>query len=371
MKIGIDARLYRSSTAGIGRYSQNLIKNLLEIDSDNQYVLLMTAEDKKDFEQSGIQANNVEIIETTIEHYSLAEQINLAKLITAQNCDLWHFLNFNVPLNFHGKYIVTIHDLTLFYYEGRNKKNLIHKLAYKYIFGQACRKAQKIVAVSNATKNDLMMVFKIDSAKIEVVYEAADDKQLIEVGESAVAQLNQKFGLGDLPVILYVGQWRPHKNLIGLIEAFNLLRKDLPAKLAIVGKIDLAFPEVLKVIDKSPYLSDIIKSGFVSDKTLASFYRRANVFVFPSFYEGFGLPGLEAMASGVPVVSSDRTSLPEIYGSAALYFNPSDPEDMSQKIKQVLTDQTLSQRLINEGFSQIKKFSWRKTAEEMLKLYKQ
>jgi len=369
MKIGIDARLYRSSAAGIGRYSQNLIKNLLELDSENQYVFLMTREDKEDFEKNHFLNKNIEIVETEIEHYSLAEQTKLPKILDSLKCDFWHFLNFNVPVSFKGKFIVTIHDLTLFYYPGRSRKSFLHKLAYKYIFGQACKNAQTIVAVSNSTKKDIIDVFKTKEDKIKVVFEAADDKTFQNIDKRELDNINKQYNLGDSSLILYVGQWRPHKNLTGLIEAFNLIRKDLNAKLAIVGKIDPAFPEVTEAIDKSPYLRDIIKSGFINDKTLAAFYARANVFVFPSFYEGFGLPGLEAMAAGLPVVSANQTSLPEIYGQAAVYFNPSDPQDMAQKITSVLEDESLRTDLIQKGFEQTKKFSWRKTAEEMLKLY--
>lgn len=380
MKIGIDARLYRSSAAGIGRYSQNLIKNLLDIDHENEYVLLMTKEDAEEFKTQNSKlkttTQNLKIVVTDIEHYSLSEQLKLPKILEAEKCDLWHFLNFNVPVRFKGKFIVTIHDLTLFYYPGRSKKSFLHKLAYKYIFGQACRNALEIVAVSESTKKDIMQVFKTGDEKISVVYEAADDmksfaneKTFQDVGQSDIEKINQDYDLGGLPLVLYVGQWRPHKNLTGLIEAFNILRQSTEAKLAIVGKVDPAFPEVAETIDKSPYLSDIIKSGFVDEKTLAAFYSRANVFVFPSFYEGFGLPGLEAMMNGLPVASSDRTSLPEIYEDAAVYFNPSDPKDIAQKVKQILKDKTLRHNLISKGYAQAHKFSWRKMAEKMLKLY--
>ena len=182
-------------------------------------------------------------------------------------------------------------------------------------------------------------------------------------------KLNYK--IGDVPTILYVGQWRPHKNLTGLIDAFNELRKSVPAKLVIVGKIDPAFPEVSEAIDISPYKYDIIRTGFVSEEELAGFYKLANVFVFPSFYEGFGLPGLEAMAAGLPVAASDRTSLPEIYGAGAIYFNPSDPIDMMEKIKQIICDLEVSSRLKIEGAKVFKKFSWVKTAQETLEVYKQ
>jgi glycosyltransferase involved in cell wall biosynthesis len=276
-----------------------------------------------------------------------------------------------VPVNFKEKYVVTIHDLTLFFYPGRSKRSFVYKLGYKYIFKKVCQNAQKIIAVSNSTKNDLMEVFKTESEKIKVIYEAADDKSIILTPEAQITNLKKGHQLTNQPVILYVGQWRPHKNLTGLIEAFNSLREEIEVKLIIVGKIDPMFPEVLESIDKSPYNNDIIKTGFVSENELTAWYKLATVFVIPSFYEGFGLPGLEAMAAGLPVVSSDRTSLPEIYQKGALYFNPSDAIDMEEKIKTVLTDVACRARLIREGQQVAKKFSWVKTAQETLAVYKE
>lgn len=375
MKIGIDARLYRGSTAGIGRYSQNLIKNILELDQENEYILLMTTEDEQEFkaqsEKLKAENRNVIIVITDIGHYSLAEQTKLSKILEEQKCDLWHFLNFNLPVNFKGNYVVTIHDLTLFFYEGRNKKSFIYKLAYKYIMSRACKNSKKIIAISEHTKHDIEQVFKINPEKIKVVYEAADDKEFCQVSSETISKIKNKYDLTEEPVILYVGQWRPHKNLTGLIQAFNELRKTVKAKLVIVGKVDLAFPEVSESIDISPNKSDIIKTGFVSEEELTAFYKLANVFVFPSYYEGFGLPGLEAMTAGLPVVSSDRTSLPEIYGKAAIYFNPSDIFDMKDKILSVIQNPEAAEELKLEGQKVISQFSWAKTAQETINIYKQ
>ena len=314
MRIGIDARLYRSSTAGIGRYTQNLIKNILEIDQENQYVLFMTPEDAREFKETSnnTQDTNYKVVSTDIAHYSIAEQTRLAKIIEDEKLDLVHFTNFNIPLNYKGKFVVTIHDLTLFFYPGRSRRSFIYKLAYKYIFRKACEKSSKIIAVSQSTKGDIENVFHIGSKKIKVIYEAADDKTFINPGDKTLDKISKKFNLNE-PVVLYVGQWRSHKNLVGLIKAFNILRQKLPCRLALVGKPDPAYPEVQQTIDKSPAVRDIIVPGFVSEEELSAWYKKAMVFAFPSFYEGFGLPGVEAMMAGTAVVASDRTSLPEIY----------------------------------------------------------
>lgn len=372
MKIGIDARLYRSSVAGIGRYSQNLIKNLLAIDSENQYVLFMTPEDAAEYRKNvKLQISNVKIKIVDIPHYSIAEQMKLPKIIAQEKCDLAHFLNFNFPVSFKGKFIVTIHDLTLFFYPGRAKNNFIYKLAYKYIFSAACRKSEKIIAVSKSTKNDIIRVFKTDPQKIKVIYEAADDKTFNQASEDITGKLKLRYAIGNMPILLYVGQWRQHKNLIGLIKAFEILRKKMPVKLAIVGKADAAYPEVLHAIDNSPYLRDIIRPGFVLEEELAAWYKVASVFVFPSFYEGFGLPGLEAMMAGLPVVASNRTSLPEIYRDGAVYFDPDDVSDMTEKIQEVILNKNISEKLVANGHKIAQSFSWAKTAQETLGVYRE
>lgn len=368
MRIGIDARLYRASVAGIGRYSQNLVKNLLEIDSKNQYCLILTPADA---EECNLEYPNLEIKIVNIPHYSLSEQTKLPKILSAEKFDLMHFLNFNVPVRYQGKFVVTIHDLTLFFYPGRSRNNFIYKSAYRYIFGSSCRKASKIIAVSQSTKKDIEKVFRINSSKIEVVYEAADDRVFASPGQETITELKNNHKIDADPVILYVGQWRPHKNLVGLIQAFDLLRQEMPVKLAIVGKPDNSFPEVRQAIDKSPFSRDIMVLGFVSDEDLAAWYKIASVFVFPSFYEGFGLPGLEAMIAELPVVSSDRTSLPEIYGQAAVYFDPGIVEGMKEKIKQVLLDQSLQKKLVENGKKVLERYSWKKTAQETLSVYRQ
>ncbi len=379
MRIGIDARMYRKGTAGIGRYSQNLIKNLLELDHENQYVLFMTPADEREARDQLRPFKNYKIVNVDITHYSLAEQTKLAGIIDREKCDLVHFLNFNYPVRFRGKFIVTIHDLTLLFYpEAANKTGFFRKKAFNYVIGQACRKAAKVIAVSENTKNDIIRTLAIDPAKITVIAEAADDKELA-FSPHLIEKLKGKYELSG-PVILYVGQFRQHKNVLNLLKAFTILRKDLDAKLVLVGKdadkinIDTStgsastLSEVERV-DKEEILRDTLRPGFVGDEELAAWYHLADVFVFPSLYEGFGLPGLEAMAVGLAVVASNKASLPEIYQEAALYFDPLKPEEIADKIKTVLSDQKTRDELIKKGKIQSKKYSWRKAAQETLKVY--
>lgn len=380
MKIGIDARMYRSSVAGIGRYSQNLIKNLLEIDRDDEFVLFMTLEDKKEFEklkiENSIKIKNCKLKIVNIPHYSLAEQTKLPGIIAKEKLDLMHFLNVNYPVRYKGKFIVTIHDLTLLFYpQTARDTNFFKQSAYKYTMKKACQNSAKIIAVSKNTKKDIIKAFTfrhgVTSDKIQVIYEAADDK--IAQTSNLKPQISNKYQNECLkanhkPIILYVGQFREHKNVGGLLNAYKILKKEIDCQLVLVGNVSEKYKNI---IDKDTDLRDTVVPGFVTDEELSAWYQEASVFVFPSFYEGFGLPGLEAMQAGTPVVASYASSLPEIYKDAAVYFDPKNPSDMAEKIKMVLQDRKLASNLIIEGKKVAAKYSWRKTAQETLKIYQE
>lgn len=369
MRIGIDCRMYRSSVAGIGRYSQNLIKNLLEIDQNDEFVLFMTPEDKKEFENSiKIENLKLKIIIANIPHFSLTEQTKFGRIIAAENLDLMHFLNFNHPINYKGKFIVTIHDLTLLLFPKTAKETNIFKYnAFKHVMKKAIMNSSKIIAVSQSTKKDIIKFFKAEPKKIEVIYEAADDKTTKLTADSL--KLKALYNV-TCPVILYVGQFREHKNLRRLIDAFEILRKVVKCKLVLLGNYE-SETKKNSLLGTSQFKNDIILPGFVTNQELEDWYQISTCLVFPSLYEGFGLPGLEAMQAGLPVVASNVSSLPEIYQNGALYFNPLDKDEIAGKIKEVITNQKLRQDLILKGIEVVKKYSWRKTAQETLDLYKQ
>ena len=374
LRIGIDGRMYRSEVAGISRYSQNLVKNLLAIDEKNQYILFMTPDDRKEFQKLSIknsELNNLKIVIVNIPHYSIAEQTKFAKIIDKENLDLMHFLNFNYPVNYKGKFITTIHDLTLIFFpETAKKTNLMKKLAFRYVMKKSCQNAIKIITDSENTKQDIIKYLKISNTKIVVTYLAADDKMFSRRSKTIVNHLKQKYQI-EISLIITVGQFRPHKNLPGLLQAFSILREKIDCKLVIVGTPDHTYEQFWQILKKSKYKKDIIITGFVSDEELAGWYQLATVYVFPSFYEGFGLPGLEAMQAGLPVIASKASSLPEIYNDAAIYFNPLKTEEMAAKIKMVIEDKNLRAKLIAKGRAIAQFYSWRKTALETLKTYKE
>lgn len=359
-RIGIDARFYGPVGKGLGRYAQEIVDNIIRLDRENQYVIFLRRENFSGFDCDG---RRVKKVLADIKWYGPAEQLIFPFYIWRERLDLMHFPHFNVPLFCPVKFVLTIHDLILIRYPTIRATTLnplyykLKNLAYKIVIALAVRRAKKILAVSEFTKNDIIKRFKIAPEKIAVTYEG-------------VAAFNKEGG-GDFmrkPYLLYVGNAYPHKNLEGLIKIFARIKKDRPdLSLVLVGKDDYFYSRLKKIAADFP---DVIFPGYVPDSELAGMYANALAYVFPSYYEGFGLPPLEAMARGLPVASSNESCLPEILGDAALYFNPDDETDMKNKIERIIIDEKLREDLRSRGYEQVKKYSWRDCAEKTLEIYK-
>lgn len=368
MKIGIDARFYRSSTAGIGRYTRGLLKNLAKIDKNNHYTVFITPEDDKEYD---ITAKNFKKAVIPIVHYSLAEQTKFLNILNKGNFDLVHFLNFNHPIMYSRSFITTIHDLTMLLYPvGRSQKSWVRKAAFKKVMKNAAQKSDVVIAISQKTKDDTVKYLNAPKDKIKVIHEAYDNIYHDQYAKSKLVNFRKKYSLTD-KYILFVSQWRPHKGLPNLIKSFELLKEkyNIPHKLVITGKANKHFPKIANSIEKSKYRKDIVLPGFVPDLDLPLFYNATDLFVFPSLYEGFGLGPLEAMACGAPVVSSDLSCMPEILGDAAVYFDPNNIPKMTQTIADVLSNETLREKMSRASLKQASKYSWEKMARQTLSLY--
>lgn len=360
MKIVIDARLY--SQSGVGRYLQELIKNLGKIDKKNQYLIFLTKKDYSSFRPPG---KNFQKKLVNISWHSLAEQIFLPFHLIKERPDLVHFPYFSVPILYPGKFVITIHDLIVDHFNtGRasTKNKIIYKLKrffYKIVIWRAIRRAKMIIAVSYSTKKEIIDHYRVNSKKIKVIYEGVKFSK-INPGSKPII---------PFPYLLYVGNAYPHKNLEKLIEAFRILKNRFrKLKLVLVGKKDYFYQKMEKSLLVSQK-RDILFFGFANDKQLANLYTYAKLFIFPSLMEGFGLPGLEAMACGCPVVCSKIPVFREVYGDAAYYFNPVNPADMAKKITAVLENKKIQENLRKNGFSQIAKYSWLKMAKETIGIY--
>lgn len=377
--IVLDARFLRRTTGGIGRYSQALIRELMEQETGHRYTVLIRPADQPEWRQlleEHPAANlfwRAEIAD--IPHYSLAEQTRLPQMLRWLAPDLVHFTNFNHPILWLGRFVVTIHDLTIQKYPvGPHQSSRLFQFGFRQVLRHAARRAQAILTVSETSKNDLASAYHIPPEKIQVTYEGVDPiYQPLNLPQRGRQQglLPDQLRIRP-PFFLFVSQWRPHKGLSTLIEAYELLRDAYPKlapQLVVVGQPNPAYPELPDRIERSPYRGDMILPGFVAEADLVRLYQTATAFVFPSLYEGFGLPPLEAMAAGTPVVASQTSCLPEILGDAALYAEPANPKALAEALAEVVTKTHLWRHLRAAGLAQARQYSWQKMAKETAAIY--
>lgn len=368
MKIGIDARFFGPAGKGLGRYVERLVENLEKIDQANEYIIFLR---KENWDYYTPKVSNFKKVLADYPWYSLKEQIMMLWKIWREKIDLVHFPHFNIPIFCPTKFVATIHDLILLQFPTPRATTLgpllykIKYFGYRLVIGLGLRRAKKVITVSECTKKELVQYFKINPEKIAVTYEACDG---VEYGQLKMPEkkILAKFGITK-PYLLYVGNAYPHKNLEGLLKIFPKLNLD--CQLVLVGREDYFYKRMKEEIKGTPIEKNIIFTDFVSEAILADLYRNARVYVFPSFVEGFGLPGLEAMSYGLPLVASNSSCLPEIYGDGAVYFNSKDEREMIEKIKFVWSDEATRQNLIKLGLEQVKKYSWQNLAEKTLQIY--
>ncbi|MDO8336617.1 MAG: glycosyltransferase family 1 protein [Candidatus Saccharibacteria bacterium] len=356
-KIVIDARIINSST---GRYVERLLTYLQKIDTTNQYIVLVP---KKDFDYWKPTNNNFSVQECNYKNYSFGEQFGFAMQLYKLKADLVHFCMPQQPILYLKPHVTNVHDLTLLKTYNSDKNWLIYHI--KQVIGRGVfwiigRTSKKIIAISENTKNEYVKFAGINKNKVAVTYLATD----------TAAETPKKIDLPYKKFIMYVGSQSDYKNIKRLVLAHQELLKTRPELgLVLVGGLnDIA--RINKAwVEKNNY-KNVYFAGFVPDEQLDWIYKHTEVYVFPSLMEGFGLPPLEAMAQGAPVVSSNATCLPEINGDAAHYFDPESVDDMASKIDDVLSDEKLRSDLITKGYRQVKKYSWTKTAEQTLDVYK-
>jgi len=366
MKIGIITDLVDQKCEGIGKYTYNLIKGLNIIDKKNEYNLIHHK--KNDL---NIYKSNNETIIPLIKPFgeSVWRCLILPYKFRNGGPDIIHdptdgigALSFNTV----SKRIITIHDIIPFFFpEYTTKRSWIaHKILYK----KTIENADMIITDSNSSKNDIINNFKVPENKIKVIYIAADQKYQVLTKEEIK---NYKISMGiDFPLILYVGALDPRKNITNLLKSFyQVKKKGYNHKLVIVGSIRFNSGQISKTIQQLNLSDDIIITGHLPEKDLPKIYNAADIFVFPSFYEGFGLPPLEAMSCGTPVISSNTSSLPEVVGNAGILIDPHNPNELADKIIKVISDDSLKQEMTKKGIKQAQNFSWVQTAKKTLNTY--
>jgi len=375
MRIGIDARLYGLEHAGLGRYVMRLVEDILKLDKKNDYVLFL----KKAHAEKFKNRKRVKVVVTDIPIYSFAEQTILPLIFAKEKLDLLHVPHFNAPLIYNGKMILTIHDLIKHDSKGpetttRNRwLYSIKRLGYLTLTNGIVGRADHILVPSNFVKEDVVKRLHVPSEKITVTYEAATGsiKEVALTDEEKIKLLD-KYHLTQ-PFIVYTGSVYPHKNIDILVQAIEKhnQNKEVDLQLALICSRSVFWERLNQKIVQKNLQNRIKLLGFVEDEDVSKLYSLALALVHPSKMEGFGLTGLEAMSVGLPVISSNASCLPEVYGDAALYFNPDDVNDLVSCLETYLKDQDLRFTMSTKGYQQARIYSWQKMAKETLAVYKQ
>ena len=373
MRIGIDARFYGSVGKGLGRYAQKLIENLEKIDKKNQYFIFLLKENFDEFEPKN---NNFKKVLANYRWYTFSEQVNMPRILNRYNLDVVHFPHFNVPLFYNKKFVITIHDLILLHFPTLKNTQLnpifywIKYFAYKLTIGSAIRRSEKIITVSNFSRDDILKHYSfLDKEKVAVTYEACDYSKEENSLEGSGREILNKYGIIK-PYLLYVGNAYPHKNLENLLNAWKefVLRDKQELKLVLVGKKDYFYNKLGDKINREK-IGNVLLAGFVSDKDLSFVYKNSLAYVFPSLYEGFGLPPLEAMSQGVAVISNKHGCMQEVLGESAYYFDGRDRQSIVEAIIKISNDEGLRNKLVSSGYKKVEFYSWEKMARETLNIY--
>ena len=372
LHIVIDAR--RIQDFGIGTYIRSLVHALSGIDQENRYTLVSGAGEARSL--AGLPENfNAEVYPRSDE--DLTDHFAFPMYLRGLAPDLVHIPLNRVPLFMIRPYVVTIHDMASLMF-GQAPSTLRMQMR-RFRFRRGLERANRVIAVSEATKRDVERLMGVPPDRICRVYNAPDPGFLERGSADADEQLRimERYQI-NYPFLRYAGNIRRHKNVPRLVEAFAVAREQLSAhpvyrdlRLVIIGDTISQYPDVRQAVIKSRVEPVVRFLGFVPFETLRCFYQFAAAFVFPSRYEGFGLPPLEAMACGTPVVTSGVSSLPEVVGDAAILVNPENVFDIARGIREALTDDTLRAELICRGREQAARFSWDRTARQVLEIYRE
>jgi len=373
VKIAIDIR--RTTEFGVGTYIRNVVRNLGRLDHENKYLLIGSSEKVQEI---GSLPSNFHAVPLAAPERSVKGYREFRAAVRRLECDLVHVPNlFSVPRGLSCPYVMTVHDVLEHMSRARERSGFWRSLHFQ-LTKRTLSGAARIFAVSNFTKNEMVKLFEIPSERIEVVYNAIDERFLRGHASAADRELIAQRYQVTYPFLLYAGRISPHKNVVRMIEAFSALKTELERdqaysdlKLIIIGDDLSGNPDLRRTVVRSGVQNDVRFLGFVPIEVLRIFYDEAKVFVFPSLYEGFGLPPLEAMAHGTPVVTSNVSSLPEVVGNAAVLVNPENVFEIMRALHKVLMDQSLRERMKERSYQQASRFSWEKSVLRILDVYRQ
>jgi glycosyltransferase involved in cell wall biosynthesis len=358
---------------GVGTYIRNIVRTLGRLDRETTYFLIGAPAKVKEIGPLPPNFHTVPLAEPERSVKSFREFRAIVKRL---ECDLVHIPNlFSVPRALPCPYVMTVHDMLEHLSRGRQQTGFRGSLHFQ-LTKQVLRGAARIFAVSNFTKLEMEKLFGISPGRIEVIYNAIDERFLHGHATAADRQLIAERYQVTYPFLLYAGRISPPKNVVRMIEAFSALKTELEKdqafpdlKLIIIGDDVSGNPDLRRTVIRSGVQNDVRFLGFVPIEVLRTFYDAAKIFVFPSLYEGFGLPPLEAMAHGTPVVTSNVSSLPEVVGNAAVLVHPENVFEIMRALHRVLLDQPLREKMKERSYRQAEKFSWEKSVRRILDAY--
>jgi glycosyltransferase involved in cell wall biosynthesis len=364
VRIGIDAR--KLHDFGIGTYIRNLLRHLSRLDRQTEFVVFCRPEDR---DALGSLGENFRAVAEASANYSVGEQLRIPLALRREGVTLFHAPHYVLPPLVRCRSVVTIHDCIHLMFP----QYLPNRVALHYArtsIRLAARRATRVMTVSESSKRDILKFVDAPPDKIDVIYNAYDERFGVEPREEDVVRVRERYQLHD-EFVLYAGNVKPHKNLERLIQAFNLVRKRGldHLKLVLIGDEISKYAALRRAVHQHQLHKYVRFLGYLPEETLAVMYRLAGVFVFPSLYEGFGLPPLEAMASGTPVVTSNLSSLPEVAGDAAVLVDPYDPAAIADGIEQVLTNEELRRDLRRKGLARASQFSWEQSVRRVREIY--
>lgn len=369
MRIALDIR--RAGDFGIGTYLRNILAQLSRLDCENEYHLIG---EQRHLDELAPLGENFRLLKYSAEPGSLRTHLHLPLLLENHKIDLLHMPWFYAPAVVPCRLVMTLHDLTEIAAPQVGASHIV-QAARLWFARRALDRADRILAVSATAKHGLERGFNVPPQKIEVIYNAVDEKFLADPLPDDAGQILARHAI-DSPYVLYAGNIRPQKNLPRLIEAFAVAKQELRCdprldnlKLIVIGDSLAPHPDLRRAVVRTRLREDVRFLGFVPLSVLRVFYAHARAFLFPSLYEGFGLPPLEAMAHGVPVLASDASALPEVLGEAALLVNAENVFDLARGICQIVTDDFTRQLLIAAGATLVRKYSWERSAQQVLKVY--
>lgn len=356
---------------GYGTYIRNLVRTIAELERELKFVLIAKPGGAGEL---GALPANFRVVEYGGDDLSIMEHLAFPWFVRSLGVQLVHIPLNRVPIFMQRPYIVTIHDMSSLVFDyGREPKDRLHL----WRFRRGLARASRVIAVSGATRRDVLNLIDIPPEKVRKIYNALDPEFLaLETDSKRRQEVLDRYQI-NFPYILYAGSVNPRKNVARIVEALALLRQDLvdhprykDLRLVIIGDQMSKYPALRRAVHQSRVSDAVRFLGFVKREELKAFYQGAEAFVFPSLYEGFGLPPLEAMALGTPVVTSGVSALPEVVGDAAMIVKPENVFDIARGVREVLLDRHHREELIARGHEQVKRFSWYDTARQVLETYR-